>query len=45
MKKEKINGAEALLRTIEAEGIDTIFGYLEAPSYLFTINSTTGRAT
>ncbi|MDD4655140.1 MAG: thiamine pyrophosphate-binding protein, partial [Bacteroidales bacterium] len=27
MKKEKINGAEALLRTIEAEGIDTIFGY------------------
>lgn len=27
MKKEQINGAEALLRTIETEGIDTIFGY------------------
>ena len=24
---EKITGAEALLRSIEAEGVDTIFGY------------------
>ena len=24
---EKITGAEAMLRAIEAEGVDTIFGY------------------
>ena len=27
MMKEKITGAEALMRSLEAEGVDTIFGY------------------
>src|SRR5574344_3100601 len=27
MSKEQITGAEALMRSLEAEGVDTIFGY------------------
>lgn len=27
MSKEQITGAEALMRSLQAEGVDTIFGY------------------
>ena len=36
MEKQKITGSEALLKSLIAEGVDTIFGY-PGGQFLFTI--------